>query len=69
MIAEPPPYTLIAIEGAVDAILGRPRKHNPYCATHAPSHASAWDLGWVEATELLEDRGQEEATRWLREVA
>ncbi len=69
MYAEPPPYTRTAIEGAVDAILGRPREHNPYSTTHAREYASAWELGWTEARELLEMRGAEEIARWLGEAA
>jgi hypothetical protein len=60
---------LICVEGAVDMILGRPRSQNPYCRDHARECWSSWDLGWHEASELLEMRGQEEASRWLREAA
>ena len=29
----------------------------------------AWDFGWLDADHLLEERGAEEARRWLGEVA
>jgi hypothetical protein len=60
---------IIAIEGAVDRFCGRPRDRNPYCKTNAPDEASSWDLGWIEAGHFLDERGQEEAARWLREAA
>lgn len=59
----------IALEGAVDAFCGRPRERNPYCFEHARWYWKAWDLGWAEATYLLDERGQAEAARWLREAA
>lgn len=60
---------LICIEGAVDMILGRPRSQNPYCRDHAADCWENWSFGWDEASELLEMRGREEASRWLHEAA
>jgi hypothetical protein len=59
----------IAIEGAVDRFVGRPRQANPYSYTHAREWYEAWLLGWDDASWLLEVRGQEEAARWLRQAA
>lgn len=59
----------IALEGAVDAFCGRPRNQNPYGYEVARGDWEAWDLGWSEATFLLELRGQAEARRWLTEAA
>ena len=59
----------IAIEGAVDRFCGRPRAINPYSRTCAQGHWEAWLLGWDQADFLLEIRGSEEATRWLRAAA
>jgi hypothetical protein len=60
---------LIALEGSVDSFCGRPRCRNPYSYTLARSEWEAWDLGWTEAKNLLEVRGQAEVARWLREAA
>jgi len=60
---------IIAIEGAVDRFCGRPRDRNPYCRLSAPDEFSSWDLGWIEAGMFLDERGQEEAARWLRDAA
>jgi hypothetical protein len=60
---------LIALEGAVDRFCGRPRDRNPYCRENARDEFSSWDLGWTEADQLLDLRGQEETQRWLRESA
>jgi hypothetical protein len=57
----------IAIEGAVDRFCGRPLGQNPY----APG-CDAWEwwrFGWLDADQLLEERGAEEAARWLNEAA
>ena len=59
----------IALEGAVDSFCGRPRCRNPYSFEFARWEWEAWDLGWSEATYLLDLRGQAEAARWLREAA
>jgi len=60
-----PPLTLIAIEGAVDRFCGRPQDQNPYSFEFAYEYYVAWELGWVDAGELLEMRGEKEARRWL----
>lgn len=57
----------VVVEGAVDRFCGRPLAQNPYAAGY--DAADAWAWGWGEADELLEMRGQEEATRWLNEAA
>jgi len=67
MTSEPLAY--ICVEGAVDRFCGRPITANPYCRESAPDYYDSWDLGHRDADGLLEDRGQEEATRWLREAA
>jgi hypothetical protein len=59
----------VALEAAVDAFCGRPREANPYSREYARDDYEMWDLAWVEARELLELRGEEEAARWLREAA
>lgn len=59
----------IAIEGAVDRFCGRPRANNPYSHACARGHWEAWLLGWDQADFMLESRGRQEATRWLREAA
>jgi hypothetical protein len=61
--------TVIAIEGAVDRFVGRPREANPYSKQYARVWWEAWLLGWDEASWLLEMRGEEEAARWLQEAA
>lgn len=33
-----------------------------------PGGFASWGLGWIEAGMFLDDRGQEEASRWLREA-
>ena len=62
-------HILIAIEGAVHRFCGRPRDRNPYCRANAPDEAYSWDLGWIEGGWYLDDRGKEEAARWLGETA
>jgi hypothetical protein len=59
----------IAVEGAVDRFVGRPREANPYSKRYARRSWEAWLLGWDDANWLLEIRGEEEARRWLREAA
>jgi hypothetical protein len=59
----------IAVEGAVDRFCGRPRHANPYSFEFARQWWEAWQLGWNDASWLLEMRGEEEARRWLREAA
>lgn len=60
-----PSIAFICVEGAVDAVLGRPRAENPYSRESAFEHWFAWNEGWDEGTELFEMRGREEAARWL----
>ena len=60
---------VIAVEGAVDHFCGRPYDRNPYCRVTATVEWQSWNLGWTEAAQFLADRGQEEASRWLREAA
>ena len=55
-----------AVEGAVDRFCGRPLERNPYSFGSAREAYHAWELGWLEADFLLEVRGGEEASRWLR---
>jgi ribosome modulation factor len=62
------PLVCIVIEGAVDRFCGRPRDRNPYAPVHARDYWLAWDFGWQDADHLLEERGAEEARRWLREA-
>jgi hypothetical protein len=59
----------IAIEGAVDRFCGRPPDQNPYSRQYAALEWEAWRWGWRCGGGLLEMRGQEEAARWLQEVA
>jgi hypothetical protein len=59
----------ILVEGAVDCVLGRPRNANPYPLDAARSHHVWWIKAWDEARDLLDVRGAEEASRWLREAA
>jgi hypothetical protein len=59
----------IVVEGAVDRFCGRPRDRNPYSRRYAPHEFEAWSWGWDDADSLLEQRGQQEAARWLREAA
>jgi hypothetical protein len=59
----------VLMEGGVDAFCGRPKEANPYCRETAAEAAYCWDWGWDEATQQLEDRGREEARRWLSEAA
>jgi ribosome modulation factor len=63
------PLVCIVIEGAVDRFCGRPRDRNPYAPVDARNYWLAWDFGWLDAGALLEERGQQEAQRWLREAA
>jgi hypothetical protein len=59
----------IVTEGCVDRFCGRPREKNPYDRTSARNHYEAWEWGWDDANSLLEQRGRDEAARWLREAA
>lgn len=59
----------ILCEGAVDRFCGRPRERNPWTEETVPEAWEAWNWGWDEADILLEERGQAEASRWLREAA
>jgi hypothetical protein len=65
---ETSPLCSIVIEGAVDRFCGRPREQNPYSVEYARDFWLAWDFGWEDGGHLLEERGQEEAARWLREA-
>jgi hypothetical protein len=65
----PVEYVGVVVEGAVDGFCGRPRERNPYSVEYARDAYEAWEWGWDEARFLLELRGQEEASRWLQEVA
>jgi hypothetical protein len=56
----------IVAEGAVDRFCGRPREQNPYTKSVALEWWAAWEAGWDSAGVLLEERGQEETSRWLR---
>jgi hypothetical protein len=62
-------YPLICIEGAVDRFCGRPRDRNPYCRETVPIEFASWDFGWIEGGCFLDERGREEAARWLTEAA
>ena len=57
----------VVCEGAIDAFCGRPEWANPY--DPALDAAEAWAYGHAEGSWLLEVRGQEETSRWLREAA
>lgn len=59
----------VIVEGATDRFCGRPRERNPYSPKYAPEQWAAWLAAWVEADALLDLRGRDEATRWLREAA
>lgn len=59
----------VIVEGAVDRFCGRPEWANPYSREYASGAWHAWQLAWREAHVLLEMRGAEEASRWLREAA
>lgn len=57
----------VVVEGAVDRFVGRPLDRNPH---DEPSAAhDAWEIGWLDADQLLETRGEAEARRWLAEAA
>jgi hypothetical protein len=60
---------IVAVEGAVDRFCGRPRAANPYVRQNAPDPWRAWRDGWTEADSLLDERGAEEARRWLAQAA
>ena len=59
----------VVVEGATDRFFGRPFEANPYCKDHAAEAWRVWALGWGEADWFITVRGQEEASRWLRESA
>jgi len=59
----------VICEACVDRFAGRPYDANPYCTDNAPEAHAAWAIAWREAGDLLDMRGQEEASRWLREAA
>lgn len=59
----------IALQGAVDRFVGRPRSQNPYSPESARHGWEAWLLGWDHADWVVDVRGQDEAARWLRETA
>lgn len=54
---------VLAVEGATDAIFGRPRSRSPYRPRSA--EWEAWTLGHDVACELLELYGSQECARWL----
>ena len=60
---------VVLVEGAVDFFSGRPRDRNPYVSEFEPDSAWAWLAGFDEAQIQLEERGREEAARWLTEAA
>jgi hypothetical protein len=61
------PLVCIVVEGAVDRFCGGPRDQNPYSPTYAEDYWLAWDFGWQDSDHLLDERGTEEAQRWLKE--
>jgi hypothetical protein len=63
------PARLHRRRGRVDRFCGRPRDQNPYCPTYARDYWLAWDFGWQDGDHLLDERGAEEARRWLGEKA
>jgi len=62
-------YLGVICEGCVDRFCGRPLEANPYHPVYATEAHATWQLAWKEAEALLDMRGQEEASRWLREAA
>jgi hypothetical protein len=56
----------VVVEGAADRFFGRPLDKNPYCEENAGEAWRVWALGWKEADWLMDARGAEEASRWLR---
>jgi hypothetical protein len=59
----------VIVEGACDRFFGRPVEANPYHPLYAMDAYAAWSVAWTEADWLIDIRGQEEASRWLREAA
>lgn len=59
----------VVVEGVTDRFCGRPRDRNPYDPGAAMDAYVAWEWGWDEGNFQLDIRGQEEARRWLKDVA
>ena len=62
-------YSSVAVEGACDRFCGRPLRANPYNPASAFEQFGAWEFGWHEGDFFLNERAQQECSRWLREAA
>ena len=67
MSVEPPYDAAIAVEGATDRFMGRPRTQNPYNPAVRPYEWALWAYGWTTADWLLTERAEREALRWLND--